>query len=68
MSGFWSGEGFFSFANELALLPKQGMGELSFPRTLKTADSHIWNGLLLTLQTIRMYNENTDAGLGEVPP
>lgn len=42
-SGFGSSEGFLSFANELALLATQGMGELSFPRTLKTADSQTWN-------------------------
>lgn len=64
-SGFWSGEGFCSFANELALLPKHGMGEESFPRTLKTADSHMWNRLLLAPQTIRMYHENTDGGTWE---
>lgn len=42
-SGFRSGEGFLFFAHELTLLPTKGMGELSFPRTLKTADSHFWN-------------------------
>lgn len=42
-SGVWSAEGSLSPADELGLLPTQGLGARSFLRTLKTADSQTWN-------------------------
>lgn len=52
------------FADELPLLLAQGMGELPFPRTPKTAESQTWHRAPHA-KTIRMYDENTDGGHGK---